>query len=273
MVRSSFALTLACALISTAVNAHEVWIEPQDWQLPEGSDIAAQVLNGEEFRGQMLSWQPRAIKRAEKWEGDSSSALSGRLGDIPAISASAQTDSLLTLLYETNHNTVTYEAYEKFTSFLNEKGFERVIAEHAGRNLPREGIKEAYSRHAKALVAVGAGQGADAPRGMVIELVALDNPYTSDTAAPLRFQVFYEGAVLPQNRVTLFDKAPDGAVVTTFGQSDAEGIVAFEVTEGHTYLVDTVMIRPTSRDLLIQTRGAVWESLWASLTFQVPAAR
>ena len=83
----------------------------------------------------------------------------------------------------------------------------------------------------------------------------------------------YRDAVMPDNRVTLFDRAPDGTVAILTQQADSRGTVAFDITPGHTYLVDTVMIRPTSRELLVQTKGAVWESLWASLTFQVPADR
>ena len=270
MFKTSVALTLAVSLFSTAVKAHEVWLEPDAWQMPIGSAITAQLFNGQELKGQKLSWQPRAIKRAEKWEGDSGSALEGRLGDIPAIATSADAEGLLTLLYQSAHNTLTYDSYEKFTLFLDEKGFTRLTREHENRNLPKERIREAYSRHAKALVAVGSGQGVDAPRGMEIELVALDNPYTANLAEPLRFQIIYQNAVLPENRVTLFDRASDGTVVISTQQSDAQGTVAFNLTPGHTYLVDTVMIRATSRDLLVQTQGAVWESLWASMTFQIP---
>tara|TARA_R110002020_G_scaffold400596_3_gene610673 strand:- start:743 stop:1564 length:822 start_codon:yes stop_codon:yes gene_type:complete len=273
MLKTSLALTVAISLFSTAATAHEVWLEPDVWVVPKGSVIAAQMLNGEELRGQKLSWQPSSIKRAEKWEGDSRDVLEGRLGDIPAINTSANEDGLLTLVYESEHNVLTYDSYEKFTSFLDEKGFERVIAEHDNRSLPKERIREAYSRHAKALVAVGSGQGSDAPRGLEIELVALDNPYTANLAEPLRFQILYRDAVMPDNRVTLFDRSPDGTVAILTQQADARGTVAFDITPGHTYLVDTVMIRPTSRELLVQTKGAVWESLWASLTFQVPADR
>lgn len=264
------ALVIATLLTSTSLSAHEVWMEPMDWRMQARTGFTAQLLNGQNLEGQKLSWDPRVIVRAEIWQNGLGKAMEGRFGDVPALSGTIEKDGLLTLVYQSRPNTVVYKDFATFTEFLTEKNHPEVLEAHAARQLPETSIKEAFSRFSKALIAVGTGTGADAPRGLEIEIVALDNPYTSDLESDLRFQALYRGAPLEDNRVTLFERNPAGVVTLSVEQTDAQGIVSFTVTPENTYLVDTVVIRQPSRELFIQTGGVFWESLWASLTFNVP---
>lgn len=259
--------------LATAALSHEVWIEPDTW-MPEPNDkIAAQLLNGQEFKGINLSWNDRSIVRAELWTGDAKVPLEGRLGDIPAFAVTSYTDGLLTLLYQSTHSTVTYRDFMKFESFVTEKGFEEVIKSHKARNLPETPISEAYSRFSKALIGSGSGAGADAPRGLELEIVALDNPYTVQPERMMRFEVRYKGEILVGNLVTVFARNSEGEVVSIGQDTDSMGTIGFVPDPGTEYLIDTVIIREPSRALVVETRGAVWESLWASLTFKVPEAQ
>ncbi|KIN71069.1 DUF4198 domain-containing protein [Sulfitobacter guttiformis] len=271
MGRTRTALIVAIAFASTSAKAHEVWIEPSTWQMPADTDFTAQLLNGQNLEGQALSWDPRVILRAETWQGTETAALQGRFGDVPALTGSVGSEGLLTLLYQSKFNTVVYQDYEKFVEFLTEKNHLEILDAHAARSLPKTPIKEAFSRFSKALIAVGTGAGEDMARGLEIEIVALDNPYTSDITGGLRFQALFEGEPLKSNRVTLFERDPAGMVQTSVAQTDAEGIVRFPIRQDHTYLVDTVVMRQPDRALFIASGGAFWESLWASLTFSVPS--
>ena len=51
--------------------------------------------------------------------------------------------------------------------------------------------------------------------------------------------------------------------------TDSEGRVTVPVKSGHRYMLDAVVLREPSANLAEAT-GAVWESLWANLTFEVP---
>ncbi|WP_439524624.1 DUF4198 domain-containing protein [Marivita sp.] len=256
-----------------AAQGHEVWIEPVEWEARQQAEIRANIYNGEQFDGFALSWNEKSNVRAEAWSDGQVTKLGGRLGDRPALATSGQEDGLLTLLYQSTYRTVDYDSYEKFASFVNEKGHDWVLDQHAERKLSNTAIKEAYSRFAKSLVSTGDGQGADAFRGMELELVALTNPYARPLLDKMSVRLFYQESVLPENRITVFERAPDGSVSTILLQSDQNGEADFTVKPGATYLVDAVVLREPTRDLVIETRGAVWESLWASLTFQVPDAQ
>ncbi len=69
-------------------------------------------------------------------------------------------------------------------------------------------------------------------------------------------------------QVELFDKAPDGAVRLTLHRTDPQGRVALPVEPGHTYMVNAVALR--APDQRHARHRAVWETLWANLTFAVP---
>ena len=271
MSRNVLLAALITGMIAGHASGHEVWIEPQAWTVTEGDTLKSSVRNGDDFSGFDLSWNANSVVRAEIWADGEMAAIDGRLGDRPALQTSIPSDGLVTLLYQSTHRNIVYETFEKFASFVTGKGYEAVIDQHTARDLPEAPIKEAYLRYAKALVASGSGDGSDAPRGLELELVALDNPYTMAPTDQMSVQLLYNKAPMAGNQVTVFRRAVDGSVDTLVMQSDDAGQVAFPITPGTTYLVDSVVVREPSRALVAASRGAVWESLWTSLTFRTPA--
>ncbi|MCX7560533.1 DUF4198 domain-containing protein [Sulfitobacter sp. F26204] len=273
MHKVCIALIAAIALNVAPAKAHEVWIEPAQWTINVGSEVAGQILNGQNLKGIKLSWNDKATLRAEKWQGADMEPIVGRLGDVPALRTAATEDGLVTLLYQSGLSTITYKEHEKFASFVTEKGHQAILDAHAARGLPQAPIKEAYSRFAKALIAVGTGQGQDAARGLELEIVALTNPYRTPLDQDLRFQLLYQGAPLVNNRVTVFARQASGEVTENYLQTDGNGEVSFKQVAGRIYLVDSVLLREPAREVVAETRGAIWESLWASLTFRTPDAQ
>lgn len=263
-----FAAMFAC-LAPLAAQAHEVWIAPEDWTPEPGEKIAAALRNGHEFSGFGLVWNADATQRAELWTRDGMTPIEGRLGDRPALATRAPEAGLATLLYQSTYRRLVYDSYETFAGFVTEKGHDPVLEAHDARGLSRAAIAEAYMRFAKALVGVGDGGGRDAARGMELELLALDNPYAAGVER-MRTRLIYRSEPHADTQVAVFSRDAEGHVTRRVMRTDARGEVAFAVAPGETYLVDAVIIREPSRALVAASRGAVWESLWASLTFQVP---
>lgn len=254
-----------------AVQAHEVWIAPTDWTPSVGEDITTDIKNGHDFVGVDLPWNADSAVRAELWTQDSVTQIDGRLGDRPAITTQAASDGLATIVYQSTYRNIVYATYEKFAGFVTGKGYASVLEDHAERRLPEAPIKEAYVRFAKSLIAVDGMDGADEERGLELELVALANPYMPEVEE-LTVQLLYRSKPFVDNQVTVFERDVDGTVTTQVMRSDAQGQVQFPLRPGVTYLVDSVVVREPSRELVAASRGAVWESLWTSLTFQVPAS-
>jgi 5-hydroxyisourate hydrolase-like protein (transthyretin family) len=78
-------------------------------------------------------------------------------------------------------------------------------------------------------------------------------------------QLYYQGKPQSDAQVEIFDSAPDGTVHISLIRTDAQGRAVIPVASGHSYLLDAVRLRSYDGP-----QEAVWESLWASLTFAVP---
>lgn len=273
MFTLSKSLVLAMCTLALPLQAHEFWIEPEDYTVDLGSSVTATFRNGETFAGSALSYIPGRSVRYDMVVGGEETEVPARLGDNPAFDVADLPDGLLTILHETGDQTLTYtpkdgrSGWERFVGFVEHKDMPGVIEAHDARGLSRDRPVERYRRFAKALVAVGEGAGEDAARGLRIEFVAQANPYTDDMSGGLPVQLFFDGAPNGDVQIEMFDKAPDGEVEITLHRTDAEGRATLPVTPGHSYLLDSVTALP----LEVEVEGdPMWQTLWAALTFAVP---
>lgn len=254
-------------LVSPAV-AHELWIEPADYQLQSSDNIVADIRNGEDFEGTQLSYLPRYFKQFVIFGADGSARVDSRLGDRPAIDQAAPGSGLNIIVYESTPTTISYDSFEKFEAFAINHGVDDMAKTHFARGLASGGLAEVYTRYSKALVSVGNAQGADRQIGLEAELVALENPYLLKDATDIRLQLFFNGAPLPQSQLELYSKASSGELSTSVHHTDADGIATLPIVSGSWYMANAVIFRqPHERH---GDTSAVWETLWANLTFAVP---
>ncbi len=256
-----FLLTLLiCGLVSSA-SAHEFWISPVTYTVSPDEDIVADIRIGQEFNGAAYAFIPSTFARFDVIRNGETTPVAGQLGDRPALTTTAG-DGLAILVHETTPERLTYANWEKFQTFVDHKDLAVTQDIHRQRGLPEEKFVERYVRYAKSLVAVGSGAGNDIETGMRTEIVALANPYTDDLADGLRVQVLRQGQPRVDAQVEVFAKRDD-AVTVTLTRTDADGIAVIPMTPNTEYLLDAVFLEPTAGD-------AVWQSSWASLTFQTP---
>lgn len=258
--------------LAAPVSAHEYWIEPIAYAVPGNSILAAALFNGQNFTGTEFPFLPQAFARFDVALGDQVVPVTGRLGDRPALLMRPLGEGLHVVVFETPGDAVEYTEFDKFKGFVEHKDFRGALETHAARGLPETKFSEFYTRHSKALIAVGHGKGADRAFGLETEIVALANPYTDALDGRMPVQVLYQGAPRADAQIELFAKAPDGTVVVTLHRTGADGVAQLPVVPGHSYLVDAVVLREPAAALAAE-RGVVWESLWAALTFAVPGPR
>jgi uncharacterized GH25 family protein len=261
-------IALILTLLCGPAFAHEVGIEPQNYQVEKGGQITASLKNGQMFEGGELGWFSGQIARFDVIERGKAHPVQGRAGDIPAVQGLKTRAGLVTLVHRSKPRTVTYETWDKFQAFIEDKDLGDVRAAHQARGLTDTPLREVYTRFAKSLVAVGHGKGADAETGLETEIIALANPYRAQLREmPVR--VLYQGAPRAHVQIALFARAPDGTVTLSHHRTDDAGRAALPVQPGHAYLVDAVVLREPSAALAARY-NAQWETLWASLTFAVP---
>jgi uncharacterized GH25 family protein len=269
IMRLSVPLAVILLILSTRIAAaHEFWLTAKDYTITAEDTLHVGLRIGSGMKGSPLPYLPKDIARFEVIQGETARSVEGRMGDNPALVMETLTDGLAIVVHETTDSTLTYSDFAVFQRFVAHKAFPTALADHAARGLPEKNFRETYRRHAKCMVAVGSGAGADRALGLTIEIVALANPYTDDLAKGLPVLVLLDGTPRPDTQVELFQTAPDGAVTTTRHRTDAAGKALLPMQPGMEYLVDNVHLRALPND--DPAAGPVWHSDWASLTFRTP---
>lgn len=262
-------LAFVLSFLALPVSAHEYWIEPQVYQVPAGGQLIGDLVNGEDFAGTKLAYIPQRFAHFVAVSNGQVAPVVGRVGDQPALRMNAISDGLHVVAYQARNATVNYETWEKFQRFVDHKDLGDVLTRHNARGLPDANFKEVYSRYSKTLIGVGASAGGDVRTGLLTELVALTNPYTDDLSGGMRVQLFYGQETRANEQVEVFSKSPSGTVAQAFYRTDGNGIATIPVKPGYRYMADAVVLREPS-DRLASDTGAVWETLWANLTWAVP---
>jgi hypothetical protein len=267
--RALAAVALALSLSAAPAQAHEFWIEPEDWTVAPGEALRAAFRNGELFAGSTLSYVPGWSERLDLVAGGARAGIPARMGDRPAVTVEDPPEGLAVIVHETAAQSLTYgprggmSGWERVEAFAAHKDLGWMLAAHDARGLPREGVRELYHRYARALAAVGDGAGDDAPTGMRHEIVALANPYADDVSGGLPVRVLLDGAPRAGAQVEIFARRGEDVVVT-LARTDADGVAVIPVEPGVAYLLDAVAAEEAG------VPEADWRTLWASLTFAVP---
>ena len=112
------------------------------------------------------------------------------------------------------------------------------------------------------------GSGAfDRALGFAFELVPEQNPYALAAGGTLPLRLLYKGRPFAGALVVAMPKAHPEAAVTA--RSDSQGRVRLELGESGVWMVKAVhMARLESAAAAAE--HADWQSLWASLTFELP---
>ena len=266
-----YATGLAIGLLSGFAQAHEFWLEPEDFTLAADQPLLADIKVGEKLVGSTYAFLPERFERFEMFQGNSQSVIRSEEGAFPAVNEKDIQDGLITLAYASTPRSLRYGYVTagKFKQFLNNEGLSWVLEQHQQRGLPKTGFTEAYSRFGKSLIKAGSGVGADQTVGLELELVMLTNPYTENDK-DLIVQLLSNGKPLANTQLSAFFRVDsDDAVQQTVYQTNTQGEVAIPRPDqpGMKLLNAVHMIEPDAKTML--KTGAVWESLWASTTFAI----
>ncbi len=256
--------------------AHEMWLEPVQFEISKGDKLFAHEKVGQVFKGNEYVYLDSNYATLNYTINDVTHSLSPRLGSLPVIQMIIDEEGLLILSAITSPSKLTYKDQKTFTKFLQAESLQWVSNAHKERGLPETGFTEVYRRFPKSLVKVGKGLGHDKYLGLPLEWVALSNPYQESDE--IKLQLLWQGKPYAGvKKVNVFNKfqhkTSDGTlenkVTQTKYATDEHGILTLPLKSNSLYLVSAVkMIEPDPNTR--HKYNAVWESLWASMTFEVP---
>ena len=241
-----------------------MWLDTTTFQQSVGKDIQINLKNGQMFQGAGLSYFKSRFSDFYYISNEQKIEIESRMGDTPAATISLNTNGLLTGVYVSKKSTITYKSIDKFADFVSEKGEDWVIQKHGELKFPKNNFKEEYYRFSKILIGVGDANGSDKNVGLKHELVALTNPYIISSSDKFFVQLLFNNEPQKNRRITIFERDIENKVNIRTTLTNSNGIGKFEVTEGHDYLLDNVILElnDNSED------NVFWKSYWAALTFR-----
>ena len=144
---------VACLLITVnvgTVQAHDFWLEPDNFTPEKGQQVSIRLKEGVAFRGDTLPY-------LEEWFNDFSAlTAAGRepvtslTGNDPAAEITADSGAIL-LGYQSNRSFVDLEA-KKFNRYLEDEGIEFIRAARIAAGEDDQSAPEYFIRCAKALI-------------------------------------------------------------------------------------------------------------------------
>jgi uncharacterized GH25 family protein len=263
--RGLLLVAVLAAVPAVRVHAHDFWIEPDTFRPAPGHLLRVDLRVGDTFgQGEPFPRDPTHARRFGAIGPDGERAIPGRAGRTPAGRIRVDAPGTYVLVYRGNARTVQLAA-DRFEAYLHHEGLDHIVAMRAAAGEHFEPGREAFSRCAKAIVRVGeAAGGWDRVAGLSLELIPAGDPSRLAAGDTLTVRLLHEGRPLAGTRVSAMPVTAPDAVV--HGTTAADGRVAVPLDRPGRWLVKAVhMMRADRRD------DADWESLWASLTFEVPA--
>lgn len=256
---------LIIAFGSPAADAHEFWVEPSTFILGRAGLLGIRLCVGDGFEGWSLARNAQRIEKFVAAGPYREQPVVGLDGSDPAGIARFTSSGPYVIAYRSNQ-AFTELPGAKFDEYLTEKGLEKIAALRKQRGAKHVTVREAYSRHAKALIRVGDAAGAvvDRPMGLRLELVAEPDLLRAHADDLRSFKLLYDGEPLAGALVAA--TRPGTADGDLRVRTGADGQASFRLHSPGMWRVAAVHMIETPRN-----SAADWESLWASLTFELPS--
>ncbi len=153
---------------------------------------------------------------------------------------------------------------DHFVKYLKEEAGQDWDMAAYGFTEPKDIVRERFTKTAKSIVQAGGEESPyiNEPMGLLVEIVPKDSMSSSKVGDILSFQLFEEGAPLPNQPVIIGRKGdPDLHLVVT---SDSDGMVSLPITHADVWFLKFIHILPAPEDDPID-----FFSRWASLTFEI----
>lgn len=262
------ALVAVCC-ISLRANAHEFWIEPTTFHPKIGETVGLHLRVGDGFPGEARPRDPRKLVRLFGVGPDGEFDVAGSDGSDPAGGFECKHSGVYVLGYRSNQSTLTLES-AKFEQYLKDEGLDHVVKARAEAGESAKQGREGFSRAAKSLVraTIDTESTTDKTRfdqvlGFPAEITPRGtDPTTSHTGTELEFVVTHDSKPAADVLVLAFSKLQPSEPLKL--RTDEHGMVRFTPDNPGMWMIANVSMKRAAAGSDVD-----WQSVWASLTFEV----
>lgn len=267
LIRPLSSLAAALLFFASPLSAHDFWIQPSTYRPEVGETLLIHLRVGQHFLGDPLPRSATLIERFVAVSPSGQTDIAGVEGRDPAGTFPVTKAEDLLIGYRSRPTFVELGP-EKLAQYLADEGEERIqkIRESVGKeNAP---WREIFSRCAKSLLASGNGRARvfNKVLGFRLELIPGKDPSRSRAGSAIPVLLQFDGQPLAGALVVAINSADPLHPLRM--RTDARGQVSLTLPQAGEWMFKAVHIFPAPAG-----GKAEWESLWASLTFELPARK
>lgn len=254
---------LAAGLGAAGSEAHEFWVEPSTFAVESGGRVGFRLCVGDGFEGWSLAHNTERIEKFVAAGPSAEQPIVGLDGSDPAGVARFSEPGGYVIAYRSNRAFTELPAAE-FDEYLRDKGLEKIATERKAQGRSRRTVREAYSRHSKALIRVGDAEGGviDRRMNLRLELVAEPELFRGPPDDLRFFRLLHDGKPLAGALVVA--ARPGTADDDLRVRTDAHGQAGFRLRASGMWRIAAVHMINAPGNV-----AADWESLWTSVTFEL----
>lgn len=262
-------LLLAAGLLlagSTYLTAHDFWLVPELFRVPDGWTVHVAGQTGMEFPKSTSAIAPDRIARAELVSADRKIAVerTARSGASLMMEARPTASGQWWIAAALEPRTIRL-TNKQFNGYLRHDGVWDVLERREGDPDPPSHVREEYTKYAKALVQVGDGgpDAYDRSVGHRIEFVPVTDPFALKAGEDFRVRLLWKGEPLA-NEVVFAGREDAGEAPTWHSYTDSAGIATVPVFVPGSWYVKAIQMVEAPDEASVDYR-----SYWATLSFHV----
>ena len=256
-----FIIIFLVTFLKIKVHAHELWLEPINFNFNNKELFKTNINIGQDFMGSPFGFYSPNKKSLYLESRNKVTQLSQRDGDFPAIQMLISEQGFHVLNYETNNEFLKYDSVEKFEDFVKEQGLQNTIDKFDRNKIPTEN----YRRFAKVLITDGNKGFFIQKSKLDFEIIALSTPYKLKNSF-FEFQLFEKNKPLGNWQITIFSKDENNTYKEKI-KTNSNGVGKIRTIENRTYLLSAVKLNKANYFQKLKFKSD-WFSLWASLVIK-----
>ena len=256
-----FVIIFLVTFLKIKVHAHELWLEPINFNFNNKELFKTNINIGQDFMGSPFGFYSPNKKSLYLENRNKVTKLSQRDGDFPAIQILISEQGFHVLNYETNNEFLKYDSVEKFEDFVKEQGLQSTIDKFDRNKIPTEN----YRRFAKVLITDGNKGFFIQKSKLDFEIIALSTPYKLKNSF-FEFQLFEKNKPLGNWQITIFSKDENNTYKEKI-KTNSNGVGKIRTIENRTYLLSAVKLNKANYFQKLKFKSD-WFSLWASLVIK-----
>jgi uncharacterized GH25 family protein len=259
-------LPLTLLAVSVYVAGHDLYLKPEAFRLASGTKSTVAFHNGDDFPNSAAAPTLARLREVNVVTAAGKQPMTNlrQQDKIALADFTAPSDAAFLLTTHTIPNFIELQPKE-FEDYLKHEHLDTVVEWRAKNSESAKPGRERYSKYVKSILHTGVPDASvTKPVGFPVEFVPLVDPASLKKGQRLRVRVLLRGQPLAGTHVEAQSFFEGKVKERQLGRTNAAGEMEIPLDTPGFWKLHTIRMERLTGD-----QEADWESLWASLTFEV----